>query len=739
MMAVTPAVPIPAYQWHTFMGGDTNDGANKPATVVDAYGNLYVTGTTTYPFNTYGSALPGDPTPGYVGYLTKISPTGQLLWSKFYPDYEPQQPWTDVEPKAITLDSAGNIYVAGNGNVNNDGTGGCFVMETDPAGNMIANANMGYSSYWRTCAVYGMAYNPADGYVYITGGASGGWRGGQPIDNGLAPNGSLPANQMGAMFVMQAQAVLGGIAFGWVGFYFTPPGGSFGYTYGQSITFDASSNLIVAGNDNDNVAVWKISNSTGAQQWESVFGIGGGFAVASDGGNVYVAGTVPAGWNGPSGQAPLNAFAYGGTGVAGNVAVVLKLDTNGNYLWHTFYCGNVQNTWGEGIALYGPSTVLVDGPGDLVGYNNAAPLHDTAPTGGGGHYLLALDNNGGYQWHTLYGVLRWDEASSIAVDPQHDVYVSGWSGYNSWDGDNNTLPLLAASGAASEIFVMKFSPATPTTTTASAPAPIVYSPNAQNITLSATVTSTSTVTSGSVAFTLLGTTVSASVIDGSASAAFSVPGGTAAGSYTIQASYIPGTGFAASGDNTQQLFISKATPAIAWSNPADIPYGTALGAAQLDATANVPGSFQYNPPAGTVLAVGNGQTLSAAFTPTDTTDYNSASGTATINVKPTPAQLVVTKTLSRDSVTHEVVVSVTVTNAGGTLAQNVQLTLGKIGTQATTTALPQPLGDLASGAAASTALRFPASTGNSGAAAVLSVGGTYTGGSFTSASRITLP
>lgn len=102
---------------------------------------------------------------------------------------------------------------------------------------------------------------------------------------------------------------------------------------------------------------------------------------------------------------------------------------------------------------------------------------------------------------------------------------------------------------------MKFSPVVATTTTSSTPPPIVYSPSAQPITLSATVASASTVNSGTVSFTLLGTTVSANVVNGSASANFTVPGGTPAGAYTIQATYNPGPSLAGSSDSTHQLRI----------------------------------------------------------------------------------------------------------------------------------------------------------------------------------------
>ena len=73
-------------------------------------------------------------------------------------------------------------------------------------------------------------------------------------------------------------------------------------------------------------------------------------------------------------------------------------------------------------------------------------------------------------------------------------------------------------------------------------------------------------------------------------------------------------------------------PTITWSNPANICYGTALSGTQLDAQANVAGTFAYSPPIGTVLNAGNNQTLSVTFTPMDKTDYTTASDSVSINV-----------------------------------------------------------------------------------------------------------
>ena len=50
--------------------------------------------------------------------------------------------------------------------------------------------------------------------------------------------------------------------------------------------------------------------------------------------------------------------------------------------------------------------------------------------------------------------------------------------------------------------------------------------------------------------------------------------------------------------------VLKATPTVTWNNPADIVYGTALGATQLNAVASVPGVLTYTPPATTVLNAG---------------------------------------------------------------------------------------------------------------------------------------
>jgi hypothetical protein len=116
-----------------------------------------------------------------------------------------------------------------------------------------------------------------------------------------------------------------------------------------------------------------------------------------------------------------------------------------------------------------------------------------------------------------------------------------------------------------------------------------------------------------------------------------VTGGTfspsGVGTCIVQASTAATTNFVA-GSATQSVSITAAgqtTPVITWPTPAPITYGTPLSSTQLDATANVAGTFVYNPPAKTILTAGM-HTLSVTFTPTNTTAYTTATAMVMIQV-----------------------------------------------------------------------------------------------------------
>ena len=83
---------------------------------------------------------------------------------------------------------------------------------------------------------------------------------------------------------------------------------------------------------------------------------------------------------------------------------------------------------------------------------------------------------------------------------------------------------------------------------------------------------------------------------------------------------------------SKNLFVDKGIPAITWSNPAPIVYGTPLSSSQLNATASVPGTFNYSPPLGAIVPAGT-QPLYLTFTPTDSANYYITGDDVTIVVE----------------------------------------------------------------------------------------------------------
>lgn len=89
---------------------------------------------------------------------------------------------------------------------------------------------------------------------------------------------------------------------------------------------------------------------------------------------------------------------------------------------------------------------------------------------------------------------------------------------------------------------------------------------------------------------------------------------------------------ACGGGGGSQAPASRSTPVITWATPAAVTVGTALSSTQLDASANVAGTFTYSPAAGAVESTVASVTLSVTFTPTDTTHYTTATAEVTLQV-----------------------------------------------------------------------------------------------------------
>jgi hypothetical protein len=157
--------------------------------------------------------------------------------------------------------------------------------------------------------------------------------------------------------------------------------------------------------------------------------------------------------------------------------------------------------------------------------------------------------------------------------------------------------------------------------------------------------------SGTVDVTLNGVTQAVPLGAGDTFASTFDTSALAPGTYPVTYSYVPGdTDFAAQ-DGTSTVTITataQTTPLIEWATPAPISYGTPLDGTQLNAAAVDPntlaplaGTFSYSPTAGTLLDAGM-QTLNMTFTPADTADYTSASGSVILEVDGAPTTTTLT-------------------------------------------------------------------------------------------------
>ncbi|MBI5295028.1 MAG: S-layer homology domain-containing protein [Chloroflexi bacterium] len=104
------------------------------------------------------------------------------------------------------------------------------------------------------------------------------------------------------------------------------------------------------------------------------------------------------------------------------------------------------------------------------------------------------------------------------------------------------------------------------------------------------------------------------------------------GAHTLHVDFVPtDTVNYANASKDVSITVTKAATVITWANPAAIDQGAPLSAAQLNATANVPGTFTYTPPIGTYLSTGI-RTLHVDFVPTDAVNYANASKQVSLTI-----------------------------------------------------------------------------------------------------------
>jgi hypothetical protein len=329
---------------------------------------------------------------------------------------------------------------------------GFIVDSYDPRHPLIIDPTYSWNTFYGGTGTYNYNYGMAldsTGDIYVTGWSNSTWTG---------PNNEQPLNpyaNTNDLFILKLDK---DGAYKWHTFYGN--GSS-----GDAIALDGSGNVYIAGysyttwngpagelplHSSGNIHVLKLDRD-GAYQWHTFYGNVDGKGIAVDNaGNIYVAGYAYYNWYGPEGQSPMHAHPGGSQAI-----FILKLDSSGGYLWHTFHGTNSRDSVGNGITLDRNNNLYITGYGHQSwnGPNGEAPLNP-ATSDDQRIFVLKLSSDGTYQWHTFYGADIGSSAGySIAADSSNNVYLTGYAN-SGWNGPAGSLPLNNYSGN-SDFFVLK--------------------------------------------------------------------------------------------------------------------------------------------------------------------------------------------------------------------------------------------------------------------------------------------
>jgi len=368
-------------QWIAQYNGPGNGLDEAHAIAVDASGNVYVTGWS------YGNA-----TTGFDYATVKYDAAGTQQWASRYNN---TTNGTD-EAWDIGVDNSGNVYVTGT----SDGSGAnsaATSIKYNSAGTQQwairydgAGANID--------ATYALFVNQTTGDLYVTGY-------------------SYISAAIGFNYITIMYNTAG--AQQWATQYNGP---DTKYDEARAITVDASGNVYVTGYSQTNVltnydyATVKY-NSTGAQQWAQLYnGTGNDLdranAIAVDAtGNVIVTGKSV------------------GASTAAEDIVTIKYDNSGTQQWLNRYNGPSNGyDEGKGIATDPTGAIYISGYSFTTGSNND-------------YTTIKYDASGVQEWITKYNGTgnNADQAAAIAIDNIGNIYVSGLSKGSGTNEDYETI------------------------------------------------------------------------------------------------------------------------------------------------------------------------------------------------------------------------------------------------------------------------------------------------------------
>ena len=461
---------IDSYQWHTFYGSDTADRAYGIA--VDKTDNAYIVGRSKSTWNgpTEQPPLHDHSDSGVAAdiFVLKLDKNGAYQWHTFY-GAAGDENYVDYAYAAV-CDEDSNVYITGfsygswTGPDNETPKHAYSGYDAGDSNAFVLKLNQAGAYQWHT--FYGVAGTFEEGRAIALDANAGIYVAMKSETTWNGPDNETPLHEYsGGTGDITVLKLTGDGDYVWHTFY--GAAGSSAECF--SIAFFDNSSLYVAGLSSDNwtgqapkhayaggndITVLKL-NSAGAYQWHTFYGSDSGEAGRGDeargitvdeSGNVYLTGKSGAEWQGDGGAEPRHPFQ------GGDDIMVLKLCSNGEYQWHTFYGSALADDYGNDITTSSEAGVFIAGRGLATwqGDNNDNPLHGYA--GSEDILVMKLDGDGNYRWHTFYGSAQSygsasnDRSQDIALDSREFIHTVGYS-QALWLGDNSSTPLHNYSGS----------------------------------------------------------------------------------------------------------------------------------------------------------------------------------------------------------------------------------------------------------------------------------------------------